>query len=809
MATSVKAQEVLNSLMGVLQAEAGKLPAIHAQLGLTHESLEEDLDHLRQELETTIKKLVNGRQLEVNDWERQCHAVERDCVALGKCLGGGVPMDEAFIALVHSEPVLPKRHGMILKHQQDLQKTYATRLDQRNALSRVLQAQERVLGPEFHSSKHTQPLPTTTEYDKDGQVVRRTVTPDKLAEMEAQVQRGKEEISKRSEELRGLVLGALNLYMELGLDFELPAEADPAADTSYVVTADETQILTCPPSPSKPRPKHVPGTQEFYNSILGQAYASAIALGSMESPDIELKGVEPTDAVFQHFRDELARLEPERSRREAQIQAIYEELEILWGRLEYPDTYAEAFVQEWTGITDEIINAYTGELQNMKELRRAHLPRFVAAIREQITELWDTLRYGPQTRSQFSSMVDENYTEELLTIHEEYMTKLTQQYGARAVILEGLKRYHELKEDEDTLRAMEQNTKDRWKGSNLAKEEKLRKKIKREKPKVEKELLPMVMAWEAENNEPLFVDDERLVDVLSTPPEPPKPTTSRSKPAVPARSTTPASGVRKHTLSNASASASAAKRARLVTSTASSASNVTASAPTPVPTGRSRGMGLITPTVVTVRSASASNARPPLHSSAAHNNQARVVSAQATFSKPAPYSQPPVSTPLPPTSIPRPKSALGRGIGLGPPPSSPTRPARGISDSTAVSNYSSTSSVRLVVASSSSVSTAVESPNAAASFRSFSAAAAAKSNITTVNAGDVFGRLPQLHTRRGSYRPRPSVAGGRASFIDHEELRQHIAAEREAASRNWTVAEDSDDDDGMDVDYPPSIPLAT
>lgn len=105
MATSLKAQEVLDSLIGVLQSQADQLPPIHARLGLPHEALEEDLDQLRQQLETTITKLVERRRVEVNEWERRCHAVERDCSALSKCLGGDMSVDEGFLSRVHSEPV--------------------------------------------------------------------------------------------------------------------------------------------------------------------------------------------------------------------------------------------------------------------------------------------------------------------------------------------------------------------------------------------------------------------------------------------------------------------------------------------------------------------------------------------------------------------------------------------------------------------------------------------------------------------------------------------------------------------------------
>jgi hypothetical protein len=208
------------------------------------------------------------------------------------------------------------------------QQTYIARLDQRNHLARVLTAQGRILGPEFHSSKHTLPLPTTTEYDKDGQVVRRTVTHEKLAELDAQVERGKAEIvrvflslaevhslmcpslqqSNRLTELCVVLADFLQIHVDLGLD--LPSETDPLADTSLVITTeDETQVFPCASSSSPgkgTRPKYQPGTQDYYDGIFAQ-YVAAVTLTGDPNPEaVELKGIEPTRDVFDYFRNRLA-----------------------------------------------------------------------------------------------------------------------------------------------------------------------------------------------------------------------------------------------------------------------------------------------------------------------------------------------------------------------------------------------------------------------------------------------------------------------------------------------------------------------
>lgn len=190
----------------------------------------------------------------------------------------------------------------------------------------MLIAQERILGPDFHSTKHTQPLPNTTEYDKDGQVVRRAVTHEKLAEMEAQVERGKVEIvrhlyrrrtevdypslgqGKRLTELCVVLADLLQLHVDLGLD--LPSETDPLADTSLVITTeDETQVFPCASTSTSgraTRPKYQPGTQDYYDSIFAQYVASVTLTGDPNPEVVELKDVEPTKDTFEYFRNRIA-----------------------------------------------------------------------------------------------------------------------------------------------------------------------------------------------------------------------------------------------------------------------------------------------------------------------------------------------------------------------------------------------------------------------------------------------------------------------------------------------------------------------
>lgn len=119
-----------------------------------------------------------------------------------------------------------------------------------------------------------------------------------------------------------------------------------------------------------------------------------------------LEGVEPTQALMAWAETIRADLEETKKRREAHIQAMYDQLEALWRRLGVADTDMDAFVEAQRGTTEATIKAYEEELERMLELKRERMGTFIENARTEITKLWDELMVGEEQRADFAPLFD-------------------------------------------------------------------------------------------------------------------------------------------------------------------------------------------------------------------------------------------------------------------------------------------------------------------------------------------------------------------------------------------------------------------
>lgn len=162
----------------------------------------------------------------------------------------------------------------------------------------------------------------------------------------------------------------------------------------------------------------------------------------------------------------------------------------------------------------------------MLELKRESMSVFIVNAREEIVGLWDDLLLGDGERKEFVAFYDgeycvslslaqstdavhssDEYTEELLTRHEEEITRLKEERRIKAPILASISKYFEICGDEQTLavrfsrrshfypvliHCMQLSAADQSRllgrgprdPGRLLREEKMRKRVKKEKPKV-------------------------------------------------------------------------------------------------------------------------------------------------------------------------------------------------------------------------------------------------------------------------------------------------------------------------------------
>ncbi|WFD30160.1 putative protein kinase YGL059W [Malassezia sp. CBS 17886] len=245
--------------------------------------------------------------------------------------------------------------------------------------------------------------------------------------------------------------------------------------------------------------------------------------------------LQPTDATLAQSTALRETLETEKTAREAAIQAQYDELCELWIRFDVPEAEMDAFVHEHRGSTLAVVDAYNVELEKMRALKSQHMTLFIAKTREQIAAQWDALFMAeserrsmfpaffcdlPATDSAVAPAHPAFDWDDILAQHEQMYAALNEMLEQRAPLLALIGRYREIC---DEARALEESANDaarllgrgnRGDPGRLLREERMRKRVRVQKPKVEQELLRALPSWEAEHNMPFLMDGVRFVDTL-------------------------------------------------------------------------------------------------------------------------------------------------------------------------------------------------------------------------------------------------------------------------------------------------------
>ncbi|EIN04705.1 hypothetical protein PUNSTDRAFT_122740 [Punctularia strigosozonata HHB-11173 SS5] len=565
---------LLNSLHTHLQSQTQLLPPLHAQLGLPASALADDLTSLQQELARCIESQIERRRKEVHEWERKCEEVENDCKRYERALGGhakaiaGKGLDlEAW----RKEAVLPQRYQMGSQYQEKLRQLYHTKLEQLTTLINRLVTLSRTLGPNFYPAEILQPVPATWEdhdLNRDSNGQHRDVSPERFSRLEKELVRGKSEIAKRLSHLHSVFLQIDWLHAALGME---PLSIDDLAttsllappvqtfarstsslnmDTSSYIASDSFDRDPFTMSTPTPATRHKPNTTlkalgptPFSRMLLAAAdetpleyqrilarFSTFIARAEEEGtpaeetdPAAALQGVDPTPGLVEWAERTCAELDETKRKREAHIQAMYDQLEALWRRLGVGEDDMDAFVEHNQGSTLASVRAYEDELERMLELKRERMGVFVDNARTEIRRLWAELWVGEaeNERAMFEegAMRDAEFTEELLSVHEEEIRRLKEEKKAKAPVLSSIKKYFDICEEERELAAAASDQ-SRLLGrgprdpGRLLREEKMRKRVQKEKPRLEQDLLTAIPAWEEQSGRPFLVHGESIMQIL-------------------------------------------------------------------------------------------------------------------------------------------------------------------------------------------------------------------------------------------------------------------------------------------------------
>jgi protein regulator of cytokinesis 1 len=228
----------------------------------------------------------------------------------------------------------------------------------------------------------------------------------------------------------------------------------------------------------------------------------------------------------------------EKSARERKLKDLKTTVEALWDRLSVDEPERKQFLAANRGCGLRQINEFEDELSRLNELKHQNLHIFVEDARFKLQELWDSLYFAEEEMLEFAPAFSDVYSDALLSAHEQEISRLEVLKEQRMPILAVIDRHRSLikdredleKSSQDASRLMAKGQKgERRDPGKLLREEKQRKRITKELPKVESDLRKTLEDWEDEYGRPFCVHGRRYLDELD----------ARAAMALPPRSKTP------------------------------------------------------------------------------------------------------------------------------------------------------------------------------------------------------------------------------------------------------------------------------
>ncbi|KAK9365804.1 microtubule associated protein-domain-containing protein [Lipomyces kononenkoae] len=214
-------------------------------------------------------------------------------------------------------------------------------------------------------------------------------------------------------------------------------------------------------------------------------------------------------------------LQQEKESRLSRLSATKAAVQYLWSKLSEDEATIKAFDRANRGIALHVIEAYEQELARLNEKKRDHMQIFIEDARQTLHRLWDGLYFSEDEMLEFTPAWTDIFTDASLAAHESEIARLEQLLHERKPTLALIGAYRELQQDileleqsqQDASRLMSRGP-GRRDPSRLLREEQMRKRIAKRKPKIMNDLMTALSKWEKENGRPFMVNGEIFLDIL-------------------------------------------------------------------------------------------------------------------------------------------------------------------------------------------------------------------------------------------------------------------------------------------------------
>ncbi|KAI4535505.1 hypothetical protein MG293_014731 [Ovis ammon polii] len=212
----------------------------------------------------------------------------------------------------------------------------------------------------------------------------------------------------------------------------------------------------------------------------------------------------------------LRQLEVRKSQNEAVCEGLRAQIRELWDRLQIPAEEREAVATVMTGSKAKVRKALQLEVDRLEELKMQNMKKVIEAIRVEVAQYWDKCFYSQEQRQAFAAYYSEDYTENLLQLHDAEIVRLRNYYEVHKELFEGVQKWEESwRLFLEFERKASDPSRFTNRGGNLLKEEKQRAKLQKTLPKLEEELKARIEMWEREHSKAFVVNGQKFMEYVT------------------------------------------------------------------------------------------------------------------------------------------------------------------------------------------------------------------------------------------------------------------------------------------------------
>uniref|UniRef100_A0A4W5PB39 Protein regulator of cytokinesis 1b n=1 Tax=Hucho hucho TaxID=62062 RepID=A0A4W5PB39_9TELE len=211
----------------------------------------------------------------------------------------------------------------------------------------------------------------------------------------------------------------------------------------------------------------------------------------------------------------LGQLEDRKAENQAVCEAHREKIQELWERLQVPQEERALFSEHMVTSKKKNLDALEAEGRRLMELKLLNMRNVTEAIRSEIAVLWEKCFFSSDQQQAFVPYFSDDFTEELLGLHDAEILRLKQHYEEHKELFEGVHRWEESwrlfleleKKATDPSRFTNR-------GGNLLKEEKQKAELHKSLPKLEKKLKAQIDVWEQEQAREFLVNGQKFLQFV-------------------------------------------------------------------------------------------------------------------------------------------------------------------------------------------------------------------------------------------------------------------------------------------------------